>query len=140
MKPAPRPRANRTGRDADPRRTLPLNSAAWQKLRALVLAHEPLCRDCQGMGRIEPATDVDHDDGNPGNNDWANLVPRCHSCHSHKTARERHGLKARQGCDVNGWPLDPNHHWNRPPAAAQARQRATDTPDQAEEITSNRLP
>lgn len=104
-------RSNPTGRDADPRRTIPLNSAAWQKLRAVVLAEDPLCRDCERMGRVTPATDVDHDDGDPGNNDRDNLVPRCHSCHSRKTMRERHGSKAPSGCDVNGYPTDPIHPW-----------------------------
>ena len=53
-----------SGRDADPRRTIPLQSARWQKLRAYVLARDPLCRDCGAI-----ATDLDHHDGNPGNND-----------------------------------------------------------------------
>ncbi|WP_080420665.1 HNH endonuclease [Burkholderia ubonensis] len=106
-------RANRTGRDADSRRTIPLNSAAWQRLRASVLADEPLCRKCSKQGRIVPATDVDHHDGNPGNNDRENLVPLCHSCHSRKTAAD-HGKRVRYGCDANGMPLDPHHPWNRP--------------------------
>jgi len=110
-------RANPSGRDADPRRTLPLNSAAWRRLRALVLADNPLCLMCERMGRVTLATDVDHHDGNPGNNDRSNLVPLCHSCHSHKTMRERHGKSALQGCDLSGMPLDPNHPWNAAPRA-----------------------
>lgn len=102
--------AKRSGRDADPRRTLPLNSAAWQRLRASVLADEPLCRMCQARNVIEPATDVDHSDGNPGNNATDNLVPLCHSCHSIKTARD-HGKDVYMGCDTDGMPLDPNHPW-----------------------------
>lgn len=94
-----------SGRDADPRRTIPLNSHRWQRLRAATLAREPLCRDCKHV-----ATDVDHDDGNPGNNRPENLVPRCHSCHSTKTMREQHG--STYGCDVSGWPTDPRSHWN----------------------------
>ena len=43
-----------SGRDADPRRTIPLQSARWQKLRAYVLARDPLCRDCGAI-----ATDLD---------------------------------------------------------------------------------
>ena len=103
----------RSGRDADPRRTLPLNGAAWQKLRAHVLANEPLCRDCTREGRTVIATDVDHRDGDPGNNDAINLQPLCHAHHSRKTARD-HGKRVPQGCDENGWPLDPSHHWNAP--------------------------
>lgn len=94
-----------SGRDADPRRTIPLNSSAWQRLRAYVLAVEPLCRDCKGV-----ATDVDHVSGDPSDNRPQNLQPLCHSCHSAKTMRERHGTP--HGCDANGWPTDPASHWN----------------------------
>ncbi|WP_081451511.1 HNH endonuclease signature motif containing protein [Achromobacter piechaudii] len=104
--------ANRTGREADPRRTIPLNSATWQRLRASVLAGEPLCRDCSKRGSVEPATDVDHHDGDPSNNDMDNLVGLCHSCHSRKTARD-HGARVGYGCDAHGMPMDPAHPWNR---------------------------
>ena len=43
-------RTSRTGRDADPRRTLKLNGAAWQRLRASVLAESPLCAHCLKRG------------------------------------------------------------------------------------------
>lgn len=107
-------RSNPTGRDADPRRTIPLQSARWQRLRAVVLERQPLCRDCNA-----PATDVDHDDGNPGNNMPDNLVPRCHACHSRKTMRERHGTTT--GCDAAGWPTSPASHWNQEKIAATDR-------------------
>ena len=65
--------------------------ARWQKLRAYVLATEPLCRECQAGGRVTPATDVDHIvrrvDG--GSDDVANLQPLCRSHHIAKTMRER---------------------------------------------------
>ena len=102
--------SNATGRDADPRRTLKLNGSAWQKLRASVLAGEPLCRHCTARGLTVVATDLDHRDGNPGNNDAVNLQPLCHECHSRKTAAD-HGKNVRQGCDKDGMPLDPHHHW-----------------------------
>lgn len=104
--------ARPTGRDADPRRTIPLNTARWQRLRAAVLAEHPLCSYCLQRAIVTPATDVDHADGNPGNNDRSNLQSLCHECHSTKTMHERHGT-AMPGCDVNGWPLDPRHPWNR---------------------------
>lgn len=113
-----KPRANPTGRTADPRRTIPLNSGAWQRLRASVLEESPLCRDCERLGHVTPATDIDHHDGNPGNNERSNLVPLCHACHSHKTMRERHGHKPVYGYDAKGRPLDPDHHWNAAPGAA----------------------
>lgn len=120
------PRAsNRTGRDADPRRTLPLNSAAWQRLRASVLASEPLCRHCTAEGKTVPATDVDHRDGNPGNNEPTNLQPLCHAHHSRKTAQD-HGKRVVHGCDEHGMPLDPDHAWNRGTVALLQKSPATD--------------
>ena len=116
--------AKRTGRDADSRRTLPLNSAAWQRLRASVLAGEPLCRMCQAFGFTTEATDVDHINGDPGDNSTDNLQPLCHECHSLKTAAD-HGKAVNLGCDVSGMPLDPNHPWNREvPALLQKSQQA----------------
>ena len=103
--------ARPTGRDADPRRTIPLNSAAWQKLRARVLEAEPLCRDCFRRGLITPATDVDHISGDPSDNSLDNLQGLCHECHSIKTMCERHG-RPLPGSDVDGLPLDPRHPWN----------------------------
>ena len=111
--------ANRTGRDADPRRTLKLNGAAWQKLRKSVLAREPMCRECTRLGFTVIATDVDHRDGNPANNDAVNLNPLCHSHHSQKTAQD-HGKHVSHGCDVNGWPLDPAHPWSQKSPATDA--------------------
>jgi 5-methylcytosine-specific restriction protein A len=74
----------------NPLRTIPLGSAAWKKLRAQVLRLDPFCRACvthPAGGRLVAATDVDHSDENPANNDPANLVPLCHACHSRKTRR-----------------------------------------------------
>lgn len=128
---APRP-SKATGREADPRRTLPLNSAAWQRLRASVLRGEPLCRHCTAEGKTVPATDVDHRDGNPGNNEPENLQPLCHEHHSRKTARD-HGKRVSYGCDEHGMPLDPDHPWRQTVAAlekspATAQPRPTTTP------------
>lgn len=98
-----KPKAKRTGRDADPRRLLPLTGAAWQKLRAQVLAEEPLCRECLEQGRTEPSTDCDHIDGNPGNNERSNLQGLCHACHSTKTAAD-HGKATKQPIGLDGMP------------------------------------
>lgn len=93
-------------------RTLALNGAAWRRLRALVLSRDPLCRECmRDDGRAVPATDVDHHDNDPSNNDLLNLVSLCHFHHSRKTAREMGG-SVRMGCDAHGMPLDPCHVWN----------------------------
>ena len=100
-------------------RTLALNGVAWRKLRAYVLRGEPLCRHCtaRGIGPVV-ATEVDHADNNPANNDMLNLQPLCRTHHSQKTARDRgHTVNERMGCDASGMPLDPSHPWNKPASA-----------------------
>ena len=92
-------------------RTLALNGLAWRKLRALVLRERPLCEACFKRGRVTPATDVDHSDNDPTNNERSNLASLCHSCHSRKTQADM-GKQIKHGWDINGMPLDPNHHWN----------------------------
>lgn len=62
--------------------------ARWRKVRAMVLAREPRCRDCAAAGRVTLATEVHHLDGNPRNNALDNLVPLCKSCHSRRTLRD----------------------------------------------------
>lgn len=98
------------------KRTLSLNSTAWKRLRAEVLASEPLCRMCKARGLVVPATDVDHINNNTGDytddNRREALQSLCHECHSRKTAAEM-GKSVTWGCDVNGVPLDPAHPWNR---------------------------
>ena len=63
----------------------------WRRLRRMVLAREPLCRECQAMGRTVPATQVDHivplSEGGP--NSMANLQGLCATHHSQKTGRDR---------------------------------------------------
>ena len=98
-------------------RTLKLDGAAWRKLRESVLNMEPLCRHCKARGLIVAATEVDHMNG-PDDNRLESLQPLCKSCHSRKTAAD-HGKRVAVGCDVNGLPADPSHHWNKTPALLQ---------------------
>ncbi len=53
----------------------------WQKIRAVMLAKHPLCLVCDGWSE-----EVHHLDGNPRNNEEANLCPLCKPCHSRITA------------------------------------------------------
>ena len=96
-------KANKTGRTADTSRALPLNSYAWQKLRATVLEAEPLCRHCAARGLTVPATDVDHMNG-ADDNSMESLQALCHECHSTKTAAER-GRRVKTGHGADGLPL-----------------------------------
>lgn len=93
-------------------RTLALNGPAWRRLRAAVLAERPLCALCQRQGRVVPATEVDHVDNDPANNDRDNLQSLCKPCHSRKTQADM-GKRVDWGCDVFGLPLDPAHPWSQ---------------------------
>ena len=108
------------GRDG---RLLPLNNAAWRRLRAIVLAEQPLCPECGARGIVEAATQVHHSNDDANDNSRENLVGLCASCHSKHTAADKGG-KPRYGCDTQGKPLDPWHHWNNAVRADLARPAA----------------
>ena len=91
------------------------DKAVWKKARRLQLSKQPLCVHCGKIGKVVQATEVDHivrmSEGGD-TLDANNLQSLCHSCHSIKTGREKHGLAVIvKGCDENGIPLDPNHPW-----------------------------
>lgn len=84
--------AHRADRDrqrpmADVRRLY--GTTRWRRLRAAVLAEQPLCGACRHAGRATVATDVDHVVPHRGDTrlfwDHANLQALCHACHSRKT-------------------------------------------------------
>lgn len=103
-------------RYAPKKRRVSLNSAAWKRLRAQVLAEEPLCRWCLARGLVVASTDVDHikdsREDYSDDNRRENLTAMCHECHSLKTAASM-GKRVSMGCDVSGKPLDPDHPWNK---------------------------
>lgn len=90
--------------------------ARWQRYRRTFLAAHPLCVFCLRMGRTEPATVVDHIEPHKGDEvlfwDTDNWQSLCASCHNGtKQQLEKSGVI--RGCDSEGFPLDPNHHWKR---------------------------
>lgn len=101
-------------------RLLPLNNAAWRKLRASVLSEQPLCPECEARAILEPATEVHHKNDNASDNSRENLIGLCRPCHSRHTAADRGG-NVRYGCDATGKPLDPSHPWNKPACDVLAR-------------------
>lgn len=107
---------NRTHVSYRKRRTLPLHSAAWKRIRAQVLAEEPLCGDCTARGLVTPATEVDHikdsREDYTDDNRRENLRGLCKPCHSVRTSMSM-GKASTLGCNVRGVPLDDSHHWNR---------------------------
>lgn len=112
-------------------RTLALDGAAWRRLRRSVLSEQPMCPECRDQGLLVPATEVDHADNNPANNERSNLVGLCKSHHSIKTMADLYGRdpKAR-GCDASGVPLDPTHPWNRGTVAALLKKSPATECDQ----------
>ena len=63
----------------------------WHKRRAVILARDPICIECERA----PSTDVDHDPPWQGRYEHPADAPDdelrglCHSCHSRKTRRTR---------------------------------------------------
>ena len=71
--------------------------ADWRRVRAGVLAEEPLCRLCHAAGRVAAATEVDHIEPFHGLADPlrlapTNLRPLCTPCHRSRTGRQARGL------------------------------------------------
>lgn len=88
----------------------------WQRAREAFLREHPLCEDHRKRGQVVAATVVDHKIPHRGDlslfwdrKNWQALCKHCHD--SHKQRLEKSGVDA--GCDVDGKPLDANHHWNR---------------------------
>ena len=86
----------------------------WRTLRALHLAANPLCVYCEKAGRVTLATVVDHIIPHRGDEglfwDANNLQSLCQPHHdATKQREEKRGHVV--GCDSEGNPLDPHHHW-----------------------------
>ncbi|WP_394050991.1 HNH endonuclease [Xanthobacter versatilis] len=99
----------------------PYSTSAWGRLRAAHLALSPFCVACEAIGRLAPASHVDHlvpiSAGGPAFPGHDGLHSLCPSCHSSKTARGPEAgaartSKPRKGCDAEGRPLDPAHPWS----------------------------
>ncbi|MBA3562883.1 MAG: HNH endonuclease [Gammaproteobacteria bacterium] len=79
-------------RDLDARRGTTAErgyGSRWRSVRAVHLQSEPLCRFCAACGHVKAAHEVDHVDGDSGNNAAENLRSLCKSCHSRRTASEQ---------------------------------------------------
>lgn len=86
----------------------------WQKARATFLSRHPLCVMCLALGRVVPASVVDHIKPHRGDQslfwDSGNWQSLCKTCHdSVKQREERGGMTP--GCDLSGVPLAADHPW-----------------------------
>lgn len=93
------------------------NRKAWKQLRLDHLARHPLCVYCQREGKLTPATVVDHIQPHKGNIDLfldsKNLQSLCKVHHDSSKQRAEARQVSEIGSDANGFPLDPNHPFNR---------------------------
>jgi 5-methylcytosine-specific restriction endonuclease McrA len=92
------------------------DTVQWRKVAKRFLFAHPLCLFCNRMGRISPATVVDHIVPHKGDLalfwDESNLQPLCKKCHDNtKKIQEIHGYSPAAGID--GHPIDRNHPWNK---------------------------
>ena len=90
---------------------------AWRRRRAAFLGRNPYCAMCQAVGKTTLGTVVDHVTPHHGDPElfWdeaGNWQSLCTSCHS-GAKREFENTGRIRGCDIDGVPLDPGHHWNR---------------------------
>jgi len=92
------------------------HSQRWRKAAKFFLSVNALCVFCERVGRIKPATIVDHITPHRGDDnlfwDQSNWQALCATCHSrHKQIKEKSGMLI--GCDITGSPFDKDHHWNK---------------------------
>ena len=90
-------------------------TARWKRLRKLQLTQHPLCKFCLQRGIVTRANVVDH--VKPHRGDWTDFITGelqslCEPCHN--SAKRQIELRG-YSCDVgiDGYPIDPNHPFNR---------------------------
>ena len=81
------------------------------------MAQNPLCAMCAALGRVEPATCIDHITAHHGNKnlywDSTNWMSLCTAHHS-GTKQQREGKRGYStDIDANGEPIDLLHPWNQ---------------------------
>lgn len=107
-------KTNRTGVLKPEKHERMYDSVRWRKARAAFLVAHPLCAMCARVGRDTAANTVDHIRPHGGDPvlfyDRENLQSLCAPCHGIKRRQDHGGLLP--GCDIDGNPLDPRHHWS----------------------------
>ena len=87
----------------------------WRRRRARQLKAVPWCEPCKALGMSRPATVANHKIPHRGDPHlfWhGELESCCKPCHDAAIQRaEAEGF--RRDVDLDGWPVDPNHPFNR---------------------------
>jgi 5-methylcytosine-specific restriction protein A len=93
----------------------PYSSPEWQALRAEHKRLHPNCAMCLEMGIVRKGRNVDHKIPHRGNyqlwRDPNNLQTLCDP-HDRSTKQRQELRGEAPGCNLSGWPDDPNHYWN----------------------------
>lgn len=78
-----------------------------QEIRKRHFEQFPLCVECQRLGRIRLATELDHIKAlcNGGTDTPDNRQGLCSKCHEAKTAKDL-GYKVRQAIGIDGYPIE----------------------------------
>jgi 5-methylcytosine-specific restriction protein A len=78
-----------------------------QEIRKRHFEQFPLCVECQRLGRITLATELDHIKAlcNGGTDTEDNRQGLCAECHDAKTARDM-GHRPRLAISLDGWPIN----------------------------------
>lgn len=90
-------------------------TARWAKARAAQLSKQPICEPCSDVGKVTPATVVNH--RIPHRGDLAlfwtasNHQSVCKPHHDGPIQRDE-GRGYGGGVDAGGWPTDPKHPSN----------------------------
>ena len=83
----------------------PYTTQRWQRLRRLKSREHPLCQAC-----LQVRVPIKR--GGDPYPELEQLASLCEGCHNAKTRAEQMGEDwLRKGCDIFGYPLDPNHPW-----------------------------
>lgn len=86
----------------------------WLQTRADQLSRHPLCFMC--LPRVTAATVCDHvDKASKATEEGFFAGPFQSLCKTHHDSTKQREEKRghRIGCDDDGWPIDPKHHWNQ---------------------------
>jgi 5-methylcytosine-specific restriction protein A len=79
----------------------------WRRLRDSILARDlGLCQPCKKLGKVTPATEVDHivNKAKGGTDDPSNLRAICSPCHLVKSRAEAGCGAPKVQVGLDGWP------------------------------------
>ena len=87
----------------------------WKRRRAKQLSRCPWCEPCLRLGLSRPANTANHvipHRGDPHLFWYGELESTCKQCHDQAIQRAE-GEGFRREIDADGWPVDPDHPFNR---------------------------